>query len=84
VKFSVLPFPPFLSPFMLIDGYKIISELHGSNRTQVYLLEDLNTANKYVMKTPSVNYDEAIVYKYRFVMEPSIAGRISSKHVVDI
>jgi serine/threonine protein kinase/serine/threonine protein phosphatase PrpC len=84
VKLSDLPFPPFLSPSMVVDGYKIISELHASNRSQVYLVEDIITRNKYVMKTPSVNYDEDIAYKERFVMEPWIAGRILSKHVVKV
>lgn len=84
VKLSDLPFPPFLSPNMVIDDYKIISELHASNRSQVYLVEDKHTLNQYVMKTPSANYDEDIAYKERFVMEPWIAGRISSNHVVKI
>jgi len=84
VKLSDLPFPPFLSSSMIIDGYRILSELHASNRSQVYLVEDVKTQHKYVMKTPSLNYDEDIAYKERFVMEPWIAGRISSNHVVKI
>jgi len=82
VKLSDLPFPPFLSPSMVIDGYKVISELHASNRSQVYLVEDTLTHKQYVMKTPSVNFDDDIAYKERFVMEPWIAGRIASEHVV--
>ena len=84
VKLSDLPFPPYLSPSMIIDGYKIISELHASNRSQVYLVEDTISKKRYVMKTPSLNYDEDIAYKERFVMEPWIADRISSNHVVKV
>ena len=84
VKLSDLPFPPFLSPKMVIDNYQVITELHASNRSQVYLVEELATRKKYVMKTPSMNFDEDIAYKERFVMEPWIAGRISNKHVVKI
>ena len=83
-KLNDLPFPPFLSPSMMIDGYRIISELHASNRSQVYLVEDVNTHTKYVMKTPSLNYDDDVAYKERFVMEPWIGGRLSSDHVVKV
>lgn len=84
VKLSDLPFPPELSPGMSIDGYHVIKELHASNRSQVYLVKDHNTDKLHVMKTPSVNYDDDLAYKERFVLEPWVAGRINSKYVVNI
>jgi len=84
VKLSDLPFPPYLEPSMLIDGYRVISELHATKRSQVYLVEDTINEMRYVMKTPSLNYDDDIAYKERFVMEPWIGGRIVSDHVVKI
>ncbi len=84
VKLSDLPFPPPLAPGMSIDGYQVIKELHASNRSQVYLVKDHNTDMLHVMKTPSVNYDDDIAYKERFVLEPWVAGRINSQYVVNI
>jgi len=84
IKLSDLPFPPFLSAGITIDGYRILDELHASNRSQVYYVEDIVTKKHYVMKTPSRNFDEDIAYKERFVMEPWITGRIISDHVVKV
>jgi len=84
VKLSDLPFPPYLETNMLIDGYRVISELHASKRSQVYLVEDTFNEKRYVMKTPSLNYDDDLAYKERFVMEPWIGGRIASDHVVKV
>lgn len=84
VKLSDLPFPPALSAGMTMDGYQVIKELHASNRSQVYLVKDLDTEINYVMKTPSVNYEDDLAYKERFVLEPWVAGRINSEYVVNI
>jgi len=84
VKLSELPFPPFLSPAMIVDDYRIVTEIHASSRSQVYRVEDLQTQQHYAMKTPSVNFEDDIAYKERFVMESWIAGRIDSEHVVKV
>ena len=84
VKLSDLPFPPPLSSGMSIDGYHVIEELHASNRSQVYLVKDHATEKLCVMKTPSINYEDDIAYKERFVLEPWIGGRINSEYVVKI
>lgn len=94
VKLSELPFPPVLSPSMIIEGYKVLAELHASSRSHVYLVEntgdgntegeEVNRQKKYVMKTPSAKYDANMAFKERFVMAPWIAGRIDCKHVVKL
>lgn len=84
VTLSELPFPPPLFEAMVVDDYRVISEIHASRRSQVYLVEDIETQRKCVMKTPSVNFEDDIAYKERFVMEPWIVGRIDSEHVVKL
>jgi serine/threonine protein phosphatase PrpC len=84
VKLSELPFPPAVSPGMVVDNFQIMSELHASNRSQVYLVKDTDTDQLCVMKTPSANHDDDVAYKERFVMEPWIASRINCDHVVKV
>ncbi len=77
-----LPFPPNLSEGMKIDGYRIKKELFSSNRSQVYLVEDVELNELYVMKTPSRNFIDDVNYIDRFIQEEWIGSRIESEHVV--
>jgi len=83
-KLSDLPFPPFLSPGLIIDGYKIIEEIHASNRSQLYLVQDRESDQQLVMKTPSVNFEDDPAYIERFIMEAWVGQRIDSPHVVNV
>lgn len=80
---SQLPFPPILSVGHKLDGLKVEKILHESERSQVYLVKDENNV-PYVMKTPSVNYDDDPAYIERFVMESWIGTRIQNSHVVRV
>ncbi|MEH6569320.1 MAG: protein kinase [Halioglobus sp.] len=83
-QLTELKFPPFLEPGMILDGYRILRELHASTRSQVYQVEDTTTGEQYCMKTPSVNYDDDPAYIERFVMESWIGLRINSSYVVKV
>ncbi len=80
---SQLPFPPALDVGQTIDHYRVEKILHESERSQVYLVKD-EDGTLYVMKTPSVNYDDDPAYIERFVMESWIAARIQNMHVVRV
>jgi len=77
-----LPFPPDLSPGMIIDGYKIISDFHASSTSQLYLVEDTETAQTMLMKTPSVNFNDDASYIDRFHMEEWAGKRIYNPNVM--
>lgn len=79
-----LPFPPDLNEGNIIDGYKILRELHASNRSQVYLAVDQDTGLQVALKTPSVNYDDDPSYIERFTMEEWIGRRIDNPHVLKV
>ena len=83
-KLSELPFPPELKPGMKLDGYLVEKELHASNRSQIYLVRDIESKELFCMKTPSVNYDDDLAYIDRFVMESWIGTRINSPQVVKV
>ncbi len=84
IKLTRLPFPPALEPGMKIDGFKILREIFASSRSQLYLVEDEESGDQLVMKTPSLNYEDDVSYIDRFIQEEWIGKRISSNRVVRI
>lgn len=76
--FKRLPFPPDLAPGMSMDGYEVMKELQATSRSQTYLVQEIETGRKMVMKTPSVNFEEDTAYIERFVMEAWIGKKLKS------
>jgi protein phosphatase len=83
-KLTRLPFPPPLDEGVTLDGYKVLKELFASARSQLYLVEDTETGEQMVMKTPSINFLEDTGYIDRFIQEEWIGKRIQNEHVVRI
>ncbi|UDL05878.1 bifunctional protein-serine/threonine kinase/phosphatase [Marinobacter sp. CA1] len=82
-RLSALPFPPPLAPGQSLDGYRILREIHASNRTQVYLARPpQDDGAPVILKTPSPNYQDDASYIDRFLTEIWVSRRINSPHVV--
>jgi serine/threonine protein phosphatase PrpC len=79
-----LPFPPPMGPGMSIDGYEILDEIHASTTSQLYKVRDRKSARLFIMKTPSVNFDDDPAYIERFYMEEWAGKRINSKFVLKV
>lgn len=79
---SRLPFPPELAPGMELDGLRVVSELHASSRSQLYLVDQLESGRRLVMKTPSVNYEDDPAYIERFLLEHWLGQRVVSRHLL--
>jgi len=83
-QLTALPFPPPLDVGMILDGYRIIKELHASVTIQVYLAEDVESGETVVIKTPSVNFEDDPAYIDRFLHEVWVGRRIDSPHVFKV
>lgn len=83
-KLTELPFPPPLEAGMVLDGYRIVRELHASKQTQIYLAADTETDEEVVIKTPSVNYEDDPGYIERFMHEEWAGKRLHSPHILKI
>ena len=83
-QLTELPFPPPLETGQILDGYKIMRELHASNRTQVYLAIDTETNEKVIIKTPSVNFEDDPQYIDGFLQEEWAGRRINNLHVLKV
>lgn len=79
-----LPFPPPLASGQIIDGYQILRELHASNRSQLYLVLDIESNDKRVLKTPSVNFEDDVQYIDGFLHEEWAGKRVNSPHVLKV
>lgn len=83
-RVSDLPFPPDLQPGMVIDGYKILRELHAGKRSEVFLALDDESGQKVVLKTPSVNYRDDAAYLESFLHEEWVGRRIQNAHILSV
>jgi len=79
---SELPLPPLFEARMVIDGYKIIREVHGSSRSHIYLAVDTANETLVIIKIPSIELRGDPAYLRRFMMEEWVARRINSAHVL--
>lgn len=83
-ELTKLPFPPLLDRGMILDGYKILREIHASKRTQLYLAVDEETGKQVALKTPSVNYEDDPTYIELFLHEEWVGKRLNNTHVLKI
>ena len=77
-----LPCPPLLEARMVLDGYQIVRELHGSSRSHIYLAVDSADGGLVTVKTPSIDLRDNPAYLQRFMMEEWVARRINNAHVL--
>lgn len=83
-ELTELPFPPPLEPGMILDGYRILREIHASPTSQLYLALDGTPGKQVVLKTPSVNFEDDPGYLERFRHEEWVGRRISNPHVLKV
>ena len=77
-----LPLPPLLEAREMFDGYKIVRQVHASNRSHIYLAVDTGTGNLVIVKIPSIDLRGDAAWLKRFMMEEWVARRIDSAHVL--
>lgn len=79
---SQLPLAPIFEARSMVDGYRIVRELHASHRSHTYLAVDTETETTVVLKTPSVDLQAEASLLERFLLEEWVARRINSPHVL--
>ncbi len=83
-KAHELPFPPPLEPGMILDGYKIVQEIHASKRTQIYTARHQQTHETVILKTPSINFEDDAYFIEQFLHEEWAGKRIESPYVLKV
>ena len=77
-----LPCPPLLEAGAMLDGYRVVREIHGSSRSHIYLAIDTADDTPVALKVPSIDLRDDAAYLQRFMMEEWVARRINSAHVL--
>lgn len=79
---SDLPLPPpLLAPRTVLDGYRVVRQLHASDRSHVYLATDEDGV-AVALKIPATDLRADAPALRRFMMEEWIARRIDNPHVL--
>lgn len=76
--------PPVLTVGQLIDGYKVLKVLHASTRSHLYLVQHQQQDKPLVLKAPSINFSEDVIYLQGFIREAWVGERINHCHVMKI
>lgn len=79
---SQLPLAPVFEARSIVDGYRIVRELHASARSHTYLAIDTASGDTVVLKTPTVELQATPALLERFLLEEWVARRIDSPHVL--
>jgi serine/threonine protein kinase len=74
--------PPIPQAGNLLDGYRIVRELHSSSRSHIYLALDPQTGTPVALKVPSIDIRNDADHLKRFTMEEWVARRLNSPHVL--
>lgn len=78
---QLLP-PPLPTDGTLMDGFRIVRELHASSRSHLYLAQDEASGQPLVIKIPSLDMRGDPVYLERLMLEEWVARRIRNSHVL--
>jgi serine/threonine protein kinase/serine/threonine protein phosphatase PrpC len=81
-QIAELPCPPLPEARMVLDGYEIVREIHGSSRSHTYLAVDSTDGSAVALKIPSIDLRDDPAYLQRFMMEEWAARRVNSAHVL--
>ncbi|HBQ36738.1 MAG TPA: protein kinase, partial [Rhodobacteraceae bacterium] len=79
---KTLPAPPLLDAQQEFEGYKVLRPLHSNHRSHIYLVQDIESGEKYALKIPSIDLREQPGYLRQFMMEDWVMRRIKNAHVL--
>lgn len=79
---ELLPPPALPQAPCTFEGYRILRQIHASNRSHIYLAVDSGTGDRVALKIPSLDLRGNPDYLRRFAMEEWIARRVASPHLI--
>ncbi len=76
--------PPALEVGMKIDNYQVRKVIHASIRSHLYLVEHESEPTPFVLKVPSENFADDMIYLQGFMREAWIGERVNHRNVMRI
>ncbi|WP_370053398.1 protein kinase [Neptunomonas sp.] len=81
-RLTRLPIPPVLTVGNKIDGYEVQQVIFSGTRSHMYLVKDIESNDKYVLKAPSENFTEDLVYLDGFIREEWVGQTLDHNNVM--
>lgn len=76
--------PPTLKAGQRIDNYLVESVLYAGTRSHLYKVIDKRNNKRFVLKAPSLNFTDDLVYLEGFVREQWVGSRVNNTNVMRI
>ena len=76
--------PPVLNVGDCIDHYEVEQVLYAGTRSHLYRVLNRRDHRRYVLKAPSLNFEEDLVYLEGFVREQWVGARVDHANVMKI
>ncbi len=83
-KLTRLTIPPAMEPGMTLDGFEVIRVLHAGTRSHVYQVKDQTDGTLYVLKAPSINFEDDPLYLESFLREQWAGRRLNHHNIMKI
>ena len=81
-RLTQLPIPPVLASGNRIDGFEVLDVIFSGTRSHMYLVKDLDSNERFVLKAPSENFKEDAVYLDGFIREEWVGQRLDHPNVM--
>lgn len=81
-RLTQLPIPPVLKSGNNIDGYEVLSVIFSGTRSHMYLVKDIESSQLFILKAPSENFSEDLVYLDGFIREEWVGLTLDHAHVM--
>lgn len=76
--------PPALKAGQRLDNYLVESVLYAGTRSHLYKVTDRRNQKRFVLKAPSLNFTDDLVYLEGFVREQWVGSRVNHTNVMRI
>ncbi|PCS22925.1 bifunctional protein-serine/threonine kinase/phosphatase [Candidatus Enterovibrio escicola] len=76
--------PPVFTNGQRIDHYHIIRVIHSGSRSHIYLAQSELDGKRYVLKMPSQNFSDDVVYLSGFIREGCVGEQVRQRGVMRI
>lgn len=83
-RLSQRKFPPALDVGQSIDRFRVERILHSGTKSLVYLVRDIESAERFVLKAPSPNYEDDLNYLEEFHREIWVARQFNDPGLMKV
>lgn len=81
-RLTQLPIPPVLKVGNKIDGFEVLDVIFSGTRSHMYKVKDIQSGELFVLKAPSENFTDDLLYLDGFIREEWVGQTINHPNVM--